>query len=194
MKMIILGGPGAGKGTQADRLSRHLQVPQLSTGDLLRESIGGSHDGSSPLLDLAERAKPYVERGELVPDELMIALIRDRLSQPSFAQGWILEGYPRTAFQAEELHFLLESLNHRLDWAIWLEVSEAVMLERCRQRSRRDDDPAIIERRLYNLETYTSPLLDYYGFQNRLLSINGDQSVEGVEQEILRQISAIKPA
>lgn len=192
VKVVILGGPGAGKGTQAQRLSQHFQVPQLSTGDLLRETATAELVPDSPLAVLMERAKPYVARGELVPDELMIAFIRDRLSQPAFAQGWVLEGYPRTAFQAEELDFLLEELGHRLERAIWLEVPEPVMLARCQQRARMDDNPAIVERRLYNLEAYTSPLLDYYGYQNRLLRIQGDQQPEQVEAEILKALAFVE--
>lgn len=193
VKVVILGGPGAGKGTQAQRLSQQFQVPQLSTGDLLRSVASDDSEAvnpNAPLAELIQRAAPYVERGELVPDELMIEFIRDRLSQPSFTRGWILEGYPRTAFQAEELDFLLESLGQRLEWAIWLEVPESVLLARCQDRSRTDDNPAIVERRLQNLETYTSPLLDYYGYQGRLLRIQGDQGVEQVEAEILRGLSA----
>ncbi|MGA1625839.1 MAG: adenylate kinase family protein [Prochlorothrix sp.] len=101
MKVVILGGPGAGKGTQAQRLSQQFQVPQLSTGDLLRSVASDDSEAvnpNAPLAELIQRAAPYVERGELVPDELMIEFIRDRLSQPSFTRGWILEGYPRTAF------------------------------------------------------------------------------------------------
>jgi len=188
VQVVILGGPGAGKGTQAQRLSQYFQVPQLSTGDLLRESVTAQSAPGSPLAVLTERAKPYVARGELVPDELMIDFIRDRLSQPAFAAGWVLEGYPRTAFQAEELDFLLEDLGHRLERAIWLEVPESVMLARCQQRARVDDDPAIVERRLHNLEAYTSPLLDYYGYQNRLLRVAGDNSPEQVESEILKAL------
>lgn len=192
MKVVILGGPGAGKGTQAQRLSQYFQVPQLSTGDLLRESEMAQPVPDSPLAVLMERAKPYVARGELVPDELMIDFIRDRLSQPAFAAGWVLEGYPRTAFQAEELDFLLEDLGHRLERAIWLDVPEPVMLARCQQRARVDDDPAIVERRLHNLEAYTSPLLDYYGYQNRLLRIAGDNSPEQVESEILKALKFVE--
>jgi adenylate kinase len=188
VKVVILGGPGAGKSTQADRLSQHLQVPCLSTGDLLRSSLQSVGESRAAGITWADRAKVYVERGELVPDELMIAFIRDRLSQPPYASGWVLEGYPRTAFQAEELDFLLDSLNHHLDWAIWLDVPETTLRSRCQGRSRPDDEPTILERRLHNLEEYTSPLLDYYGHQKRLLRINGEGDPNAITQMIMAQV------
>jgi adenylate kinase len=170
-----------------------LQIRQISTGDVLRQAIGSSADESgsaaSPeLRALAQEAKPYLERGELVPDRLMIGFIRDRLQMPDVAQGWLLEGYPRTAFQAEELDFLLDGLNQSLDWAIWLDVPETVLFDRCQGRARSDDDLTTVKRRIQNLQDYTTPLLDYYGYKKRLVKVDGQQSPDQVESLIVSQV------
>lgn len=123
MRLVILGGPGAGKGTQAQQLCQPLGISPVSTGDILREAIANQSE-------LGHQAHFYVEKGELVPDEIMIEFMRQRLMQPDVANGWILEGYPRTAFQAEELDFLLDELEQHLDWAIYLQVPEGVMVSR----------------------------------------------------------------
>lgn len=177
MRLIILGGPGAGKGTQAEQLCHRLKIPLISTGNMLREAIATQ-------TELGRQARVYLEKGELVPDELMIAFIRDRLLIPDTQSGWLLEGYPRTAFQAEELDFLLDEFQQRLDWAIWLNVSPEVMRSRSLLRSRPDDSPATIERRIQLFGDRTIPILDYYAFRRRLIRINGDLSIETVQQEI----------
>ncbi len=191
MRLILLGGSGAGKGTQAARLSQRLSLPTLSTGDLIREAMTADSKASEALAELANQAKPYVEKGELVPDPLMIAFIRQRLQQPDMAQGWILEGYPRTAFQAEELDFLLEKLGQGVDQAVWLEVSREVLVERSLARSRSDDDLAVVQRRIDNLEEFTKPLQDYYGYKKRLLMVDGSQSANVVEQQIVERLAVV---
>jgi len=192
-RLILLGGSGAGKGTQAARLSQRLSLPVLSTGDLIREAMADDADASEALMELADQARPYVDKGELVPDSLMIAFIRQRLQQPDMLQGWILEGYPRTAFQAEELDFLLEELGQTLNQAVWLEVPRGELVQRSLARSRSDDDLAIVQRRIDNLEAFTKPLQDYYGYKKRLLMVDGSQSADAVEQEIVAQLAAIAP-
>lgn len=210
MRLVILGGPGAGKGTQARRLCHQLGISEISTGDALRHAIASQSE-------LGCQAQPYVEKGELVPDPILIEFMRQRLLQPDTHQGWLLEGYPRTAFQAEELDFLLEDLEQRLDWAIYLEVSESVMMNRSVKRSHRssepslclqiapsspsdsshqdrlskgnlrsDDRPEIVQRRIELFHERTVPILEYYGYRQRLLTIQGDQPAEQVQQEILR--------
>jgi adenylate kinase len=169
-------------------LSQHFQIPQISTGEILRAAIAGSCSHKPELVELAAKAKPYLDRGELVPDELMIAFIRDRLSFSDVGQGWLLEGYPRTAFQAEELDFLLEEVNQALDWAIWLDVPEAVLIERCQGRARADDDLLILQRRIQALEEYTTPLLDYYGYKKRLIRVDGSQLPDMVGTNILNKL------
>lgn len=191
MRLVILGGSGSGKSTQAQRLCSYFEVPQISTGEILREAISGeSLDGVyANLGELGRYAKPYVSRGDLVPDEMIIDLIRSRLTKPDVNCGWILEGYPRTAFQAEELDFLLDELGQKLDWAIYLQVPEAVMVSRSLGRSLPDDQPEIVQRRVEVFYDRTIPILEYYDRRRRLLTINGDQSPELVLQKILTLLS-----
>ncbi|MEW6492074.1 MAG: adenylate kinase [Cyanobacteriota bacterium] len=193
MRLVILGGPGAGKGTQARLLCRHLEISEISTSDMLRTAIASQSE-------LGRQAQVYVEKGELVPDPILIEFIRERLLRDDAAsKGWLLEGYPRTAFQAEELDFLLDDLGQQLDWAIYLEVSQSVMMSRCLERVRSerglpftaevrpDDNPDIVQRRIELFYERTIPILEYYGYRNRLLTINGDQAIEQVQQEILQK-------
>lgn len=184
MRVVILGGPGAGKGTQAAKLCRRLEIPCISTGAIFLEAIAAQ-------TALGKKAQPYFDRGELVPDPTTIDLIRDRLLQPDAANGWLLDGYPRTAFQAEELDFSLDELGQQLDFAIWLKVSESELMSRTiaksqnrPQQSRPDDAPEIIERRIQLFNERTIPILDYYDYRDRLLTINGDRPSEEVHQEI----------
>lgn len=195
MRLVILGGPGAGKGTQARQLCRQLSISEISTSDILRHAIASQ-------TDLGRQAQVYVEKGELVPDPILIEFMRERLLQPDAAKGrgWLLEGYPRTAFQAEELDFLLDELKQHLDWAIYLQVPESVMMSRSIARSRTskgltftgevrpDDHPEIVQRRLNLFHERTIPILEYYGYRHRLLTINGDQSPEQVQQDILQKL------
>ena len=195
MRLVILGGPGAGKGTQARPLCRQLGISEISTSDMLRQAIASQSE-------LGRQAQVYVEKGELVPDPILIEFIRERLLQDDAAkgQGWLLEGYPRTAFQAEELDFLLDDLGQRLNWAIYLEMPESVMMSRLIERSRKakaiaftgevrlDDHPEIVQRRIDLFHERTIPILEYYGYRHRLLTINGDQSPEQVQQDILQKL------
>lgn len=181
MRLVILGGAGAGKGTQARLLSNYLNVPAISTGDILRTAIANG-------TDLGWQAQPYVEKGDLVPDPTMIEFMRLRLMLSDVVNGWVLDGYPRTAFQAEELDFLLDDLNQHLDWAIWLDVPELLLMSRSLGRSREDDVPEIIQHRIQLFQERTALILDYYERRQRLLTINGNQSAEKVQQDILQKI------
>lgn len=178
MKFVVLGGSGSGKSTQAQRLCRHFDIPLISTGEILREAL-------TNLSSLGREVQPYVEKGELVPDETMIEFIRTRLNKDDINSGWVLEGYPRTAFQAEELDFLLDDLQQKLDWAIYLQVPEAVMVTRSLGRSLPDDQPEIVQRRIELFYDRTMNILEYYDRRRRLLTINGDQLPDMVEQNIL---------
>ncbi|MFN6566559.1 adenylate kinase family protein [Dendronalium sp. ChiSLP03b] len=192
MRLVILGGSGSGKSTQAQRLCRYFEILQISTGEILRQAMSGDKSLESvyaKVSTLGRHAQPYVTRGELVPDEMIIDLIRLRLKKADVDCGWILEGYPRTAFQAEELDFLLDDLGQKLDWAIYLQVPEAVMVSRSLGRSRPDDQPEIVHRRVEIFYDRTVPILEYYDRRRRLLTINGDQIPEMVEQKILTLLS-----
>jgi adenylate kinase len=198
VRLVILGGPGAGKGTQAQPLCRQLSISEISTSDVLRHAIASQSE-------LGRQAQVYVEKGELVPDPILIEFMRNRLLQDDAkGRGWLLEGYPRTAFQAEELDFLLDDLGQRLNWAIYLEVPKSVMMNRIIERSRTlksnpkgntlvkdarpDDHPEIVQRRINLFYERTIPILEYYGYRQRLLTINGDQPPEMVQQEILQKL------
>ncbi|MBL1203675.1 MAG: adenylate kinase family protein [Nostoc sp. ZfuVER08] len=205
MRLVILGGSGSGKSTQAQRLCRYFDIPLISTGEILREAISGGKllpnfqwsptdsrtyvSVYNSLNELGHHVRPYVEKGELVPDEMIIELIGIRLRQPDINCTWVLEGYPRTAFQAEELDFLLDNLGQKLDWAIYLQVPEAVMVSRSLGRSLPDDQPEIVQRRIELFYDRTIPILEYYDRRRRLLTINGDQSPEMVQQNILTLLS-----
>ncbi len=177
MRLILLGGPGAGKGTQAKRLSQSLAIPWISSGDLL-------HGAITAQTELGQAVQATVERGEFVKDETMIALMRDRLSQPDAQRGWLLDGYPRTAFQAEELDFLLDEIQQQVDQAIWLDVPKEILIERSLGRSRSDDHPEALKRRIELLYEKTLTMLDYYGYRQKLLKVNGNQPPETVEAVI----------
>ncbi len=183
VRLTIVGGPGAGKGTQAPKLCEALGIPLISVGDILREAIASQ-------TDLGKLAQPYLEKGELVPDETMIRFIRRRLAQPDADKGWLLDGYPRTAFQAEELDFLLDEFGQGLDWAIYLEVPQDILVSRTVARSRSDDRPEIIKRRLELFQECTIPLVEYYKYKQKLLRIDGTKSVEELRQDILGKLKA----
>jgi adenylate kinase len=199
VRLVILGGSGSGKSTQAQQLCDRFEVPLVSTGDVLRDAVASNSE-------LGKLAQPFIQRGELVPDELMIEFVRcyfassrfgasgfkksdlkiSDCDMPSFAdRGWILEGYPRTAFQAEELDFLLDELGQKLNWAIYLQVPEAVMVSRSLGRSLPDDQPEIVQRRVELFYDRTIPILEYYDRRRRLLTINGDQSPDMVIENII---------
>ncbi|MEH1846403.1 MAG: nucleoside monophosphate kinase [Nostoc sp.] len=206
MRLVILGGSGSGKSTQAQRLCRYFDIPLISTGEILQEAISGdqllpefqwsqadpriSLSVYASLSELGYHAQPYVKKGKLVPDEMIIELIRIRLRQPDIKCDWVLEGYPRNAFQAQKLDFLLDNLGQKLDWAIYLQVSEAVMVSRSLGRSLPDDQPEIVQRRVELFCDRTIPILEYYDRRRCLLTINGDQSPEIVQQNILTLLSA----
>ncbi|HLP91563.1 MAG TPA: nucleoside monophosphate kinase [Nostocaceae cyanobacterium] len=191
MKLVILGGSGAGKSTQARNLCNYFNISLISTGDILREAISSEPENKSEEInDLGRYAQPFVEKGELVPDEMMIEFIKNRLTQLNINHGWIIEGYPRTAFQAEELDFLLEDLGQKLDWAIYLQVPEAVMVSRSLGRSLPDDQPEIVQRRVELFYDRTIPILEYYDRRRRLLTVNGDQTPQQVEHNIISLLTA----
>ncbi|ARV60399.1 adenylate kinase [Nostocales cyanobacterium HT-58-2] len=193
MRLVILGGSGAGKSTQAQELCKYFDIPLISTSEILREAIGQSPAPQTANLSFTTfscLSQPYTETGELVPDEMMIRFIQTQLKQPNFNRGWVLEGYPRTAFQAEELDFMLDNLGQNLDWAIYLQVPQAVMVNRslggCPLP---DDQPEIVQRRVEIFYDRTVPILEYYDRRRRLLTINGDQRPEVVQQNIVTLLS-----
>lgn len=182
MRLIILGGPGSGKGTQSQKLSEHFGIPWISTGDVLRAEIAADST-------LGRQVSQPVAQGELVPDNLIINFIKKRLQQSDALHGWILDGYPRTAFQAEELDFFLDSLNTQVTYAIWLELPTHSLIERSENRAAIDDTPNALRRRIETLAETTIPMLEYDDYRHRLLRVDGNQPADDVKREILAGIS-----
>jgi adenylate kinase len=209
MKLVLLGPPGAGKGTQAQVLSKDLSVPHVSTGDMLREAL----KAGTPL---GLKAKSYMEKGGLVPDEVVIALVEERLSKPDAANGFILDGFPRTAEQAKSLDASLSKMKKPLDLVLYFKTSLDVILIRLTGRrvcgqcgknyhlknfkpkaeglcdacggklvQRPDDKEETIRERLKVYEDQTAPLIDYYGRKSLLKEVSGDLDVKELNVQLM---------
>ncbi len=179
MRIVLLGAPGAGKGTQAQRLADKLGVPQISTGDLFRRNIGAG-------TKLGLKAKGYLDAGDLVPSSLTNALVDDRLDEPDVADGFILDGFPRSVEQAEALHDMLEARNTKIDAVLEFRVSEDVLLERLKERGRADDTEDVIINRMNVYRDETAPLLDYY--HGELRTVDAVGTVDEVFARALRAL------
>ncbi|MCW2649359.1 MAG: adenylate kinase [Mycobacterium sp.] len=155
MRVVLLGPPGAGKGTQAAKLADKLGIPQISTGELFRQNI---KDGT----ELGLEAKRYLDAGDLVPSELTNKLVEDRISQPDAADGFILDGYPRSVDQAKALQDMLEARNAKIDSVLEFQVCEEELLKRLKDRGRADDTEDVIHNRMNVYRDETAPLLEYY--------------------------------
>ena len=155
MRVVLLGPPGAGKGTQAEKLEEKLGIPQISTGDLFRHNIG---EGTK----LGLEAKRYLDAGDLVPSELTNQLVDDRLNDADVAKGFILDGYPRSVEQAKALHTMLDRRGLSLDAVLELRVSEDELFQRLKGRGRADDTDDVIRNRMKVYRDETAPLLEYY--------------------------------
>jgi adenylate kinase len=178
MRVLLLGPPGAGKGTQADRIAARFQLVHLATGDILRTNVA---DGTT----LGEVAQAYLDSGELVPDEVVVAMMLERLGRPDCAHGFLLDGFPRSVAQAEALDEHLAELGTPLDAAINLEVAEEELLHRLAGRGRADDNARTIRNRLQVFASSTRPLLDYYGGQGLLFSVAAVGTIDEVSERIL---------
>jgi adenylate kinase len=193
MRLVLLGPPGAGKGTQATRIAKRFAVPQLSTGDMLREAVAS---GSA----LGTRVKDIMERGELVPDDVVIAVIADRMDHSDAANGFVLDGFPRTVAQAEALDQELANRGIGLDAVLELEVDEDVLLVRIEGRAeeagkkglpvRRDDNPEVFKTRLKAYRAQTAPVTEYYRSQGLLHIVDGLQPIDVVTEELAEVLSA----
>jgi len=210
MNLILLGAPGAGKGTQAELLVEKLGIPSISTGNMLREAMANG-------TELGKQVKQYMDGGLLVPDELILSLVAERVSQPDCSKGYILDGVPRTLVQAQAL----DAKGVRIDHVVSLEIDDEVIAGRMTGRRactgcgatfhihanppkqenlcdfcggkltiRKDDAPETVAKRLQVYHASTEVLKDYYAGQNKLRLVNGNQSIEGANEEILKAIGA----
>jgi adenylate kinase len=186
LDIVILGPPGAGKGTQAELVSDDAGVPHINTGDMYRAAVAAG-------TELGARVKPYMDAGELVPDELTIAVVRERLAKPDTGPGFVLEGFPRTLPQAEALDEILaqsdRELSVVLDFHLSEEVAEQRLLKRALEQGREDDTPEIIHRRM---ETMRVPeaLVEHYRTRGLLVGIHAERSIEQVFAEVQNVLQA----
>ena len=215
MKIILLGPPGGGKGTQSKLLVTKFNIPQISTGDILREHVKNKSE-------LGIKANSYMQNGELVPDNLILNMIKFRLKQDDCKTGYILDGFPRTIPQAEGLDEILENLNQKLDKIVVLEVKDEDIIERMSGRRmhiesgrvyhikfnppknegldditnekltiRKDDQPETVKKRLMIYHETTKPLIEYYTSKNIVSSINGNKSIEDIHNEVIKTIKNV---
>ncbi|MFZ2158072.1 MAG: adenylate kinase [Bradyrhizobium sp.] len=194
MRLILLGPPGSGKGTQAQRLVARYGIVQLSTGEMLRAAVAAQ-------TPVGVKAQHIMAAGGLVPDEIVVGIISDRLDQPDAARGFILDGFPRTVPQAEALDELLKKKRIKLDAVIELRVNESALLQRVETRVaemrargeevRADDTPEVLTNRLASYRSQTEPLIHYYSERRKLLTVDGMMTIEAVTLEIDRILSAI---
>lgn len=214
MIVVVLGPPGAGKGTQCDLLAERSGLPHIATGDLLRDAIARR-------TPLGRAAEPYIDRGELVPDATMLRIVRERLSEPDARAGAILDGYPRTIDQARALNRMLSEQGRKVDRVIYLRVPVEEVVRRIAQRyvcpscgavyhletspplvadrcdrcgseltQRPDDRADVVRHRLVVYDQQTAPLVDFYRTQNVMTEVDGSQDVEDVHQAVLKALSS----
>ena len=208
MKLIMLGAPGAGKGTQAKKIAAKYDIPHISTGDIFRANIKNG-------TELGKKAKTYMDQGLLVPDELVVDLVVDRVNQEDCSKGYVLDGFPRTIPQAEALDKALAEMGQKMDYAIDVDVPDENIVKRMGGRRacvgcgatyhlvyaptkaegicdtcgkelilRDDDKPETVQKRLNVYHEQTQPLIDYYTMKGQITNINGDQSMEYVFKDI----------
>ncbi len=216
MNLILLGAPGAGKGTQAKLIVEKYGIPQISTGDMLREAVAKG-------TELGKKAKEYMDKGELVPDEIVIGIVKERLQQPDCEKGFILDGFPRTLKQAEELDKMLEELGKKIDAVINVSVPEEEVVKRIVNRRtckncgavyhliynppkeegkcdkcggelyQRDDDKEETVRARYKVyKEQTEPLIEYYSKKGLLYNVDGTKSIEEVFEEIQKILDKLQ--
>lgn len=214
MRIVLLGAPGSGKGTQAKRLSERYDIPQIATGDLLREALASGSE-------LGRRAKEAMDAGRLVSDDIVLGIIRERLSRPDAERGFILDGFPRNTSQAEALGKLLDKIKQPLDAALLLDIDPDTLIQRLTGRltcpqcgrvyniythppkldnqcdrdgselvHRSDDNESTIENRLRVFEAHTRPVIDFYGEREKLIKVDAEGEIDQITKRIRK---ALKP-
>ncbi len=182
-RIVLLGAPGSGKGTQGQMLMERRGIPQISTGDLLRAAVAAGSD-------LGLKAKAAMDAGELVADEVVIGMIRERLNEADTANGYILDGFPRTRAQAEALDGLLVDLGKPLDRVVHLDVDEEEIVKRLLERGRSDDTEDTIRNRMKVFRDQTHPLLEYYSERGLLVTVKGSGDLEAIYGSIVAALDA----
>ena len=187
IRILLIGPPGAGKGTQAALLAKHFGIPAISTGDIFRENVRNE-------TPLGLEAKAFMDRGEYVPDSLTNALVRDRLNQSDAVDGFLLDGYPRPIDQVEELDDILDESDKKLDVVVQLTADSEELLRRlsgrAEEQGRSDDTPEVIKRRLGVYEEQTAPLIDIYASRSLVAKVNGLGEIADVTTRIIEVLDA----
>ena len=188
LDVVLLGAPGSGKGTQAEQLENSLGLQHISTGDLFRENLKNE-------TELGKLARTFMDKGELVPDEVTVAMVRDRLSQADCENGAILDGFPRTTAQAAALDVLLQEFSAKIAVVPFIDVDQDVLVDRLAKRAeiegRADDNEETIRVRMEVYQSETAPLLDYYDKKGLLVKINGEQSIDAVTADLTQVVQQV---
>jgi adenylate kinase len=186
MRVILIGPPGVGKGTQSQRLVTHLAIPHLSTGEMLRNAIAQG-------TEVGKLSATYIEQGKLVPDPIVLRIMAERLDQPDCRRGYLLDGFPRTIVQAEALDEFLEQRGTPLSAVLEIKVDHDQIIQRLMSRCRPDDKPEVIRQRLNHYSEQTSPLIDYYRQRNLLHEIDGMGTPDEVFDRIKHEVGGWCP-
>jgi adenylate kinase len=189
MRLILFGPPGAGKGTQATAISERFSLVHIATGDIFRDNVKNQSD-------LGQRAQHYMDRGQLVPDEIVIAMVEERISHDDASSGFLLDGFPRTVRQAKALDDTLALEGHAIDGVIRLMVSDdellSRLLRRAEQQGRSDDTQEVIENRLAVYRDETEPLLDFYRERGLLYEVDGEGDISQVRERVLNTVHEVE--
>ena len=189
VRLLLIGAPGAGKGTQATRIAEHFHVEHISSGDLLRAHVAQG-------TPVGRKAREYMEAGELVPDEVVLDMLRKPVTEAVAAGGYVLDGFPRTVEQAEAAYAVAKDLGVAVQVAVHLAVDTASLVERLvargQESGRTDDTPEVIRRRLDVYQERTKPLLDYYAERERLIEVNGERPIDEVTWSVIVQLEKAK--